>query len=536
MYLQFTQTGNYLGIDFKTGEVKFVTQYQRMIDAGYAVPQSDFAAYQAAINAPDIIRAADSEGSGSETTYLGQVATRCRLSLGKYGANAGQWIQYKSMHWSKDKIINPIVVIPHFYVSTANVESVVSGGNIKLAIEYPVGVFTLSNENIANGNAAVATGAGISALNFTITIPKNAQFWVRGLEINDAGPVYGGYPNGPYNQPASEGFESGTSAPTDKTTSGTIAPGDGFAKQPLLILAKTINPAVLIVGDSRAAGGNEGTYDGSGDVGEVARSIGRGYGYCSFALSSSRLDQYNAATRTYRDQIVSGTVAGANTGVSYFTVIVNAYGINDLFNGATVSTLTARRVAFAALYPSLPVIGTTLTPNATTTDGYATTTNQTPTNTWPNIRDFNEAVRTGLAGEKGYWDVASAVDPDRRGVFPASRNLTAAARNTACTFTASISGTTLTVSAITSGSLALGDPITDNTGSSTGLATSTVILAQLTGTAGSTGTYRLNNSQTKASRTMYVGGFATNDGTHINAQLSEVIRDSGVINLELLKR
>jgi len=62
MYIRFTQTGNYLGIDFKAGEIKFITQYQRMIAAGYgvAVTEDDFAEYQAGINAPDIVDAGPS--------------------------------------------------------------------------------------------------------------------------------------------------------------------------------------------------------------------------------------------------------------------------------------------------------------------------------------------------------------------------------------------------------------------------------------------------------------------------------------------
>ena len=66
-------------------------------------------------------------------------------------------------------------------------------------------------------------------------------------------------------------------------------------------------------------------------------------------------------------------------------------------------------------------------------------------------------------------------------------------------FTGSISGTTLTVTAVASGTILLG-PLTG-----TGIATNTLITAQLTGTGG-TGTYTVNNSQTVGSEAMTGGG------------------------------
>lgn len=63
-------------------------------------------------------------------------------------------------------------------------------------------------------------------------------------------------------------------------------------------------------------------------------------------------------------------------------------------------------------------------------------------------------------------------------------------------FTGSISGTTLTVTAIASGTILFDGKHTIN---ATGLIAGTVITAQLTGTAGSTGTYTVNKQQTLSS-------------------------------------
>ena len=68
--------------------------------------------------------------------------------------------------------------------------------------------------------------------------------------------------------------------------------------------------------------------------------------------------------------------------------------------------------------------------------------------------------------------------------------------------TGSISGTTLTISAVTSGGLAIGSVIT------TGASAGTTIVAFLTGLGG-TGTYQINQSQTVGSTTIAVAASTT---------------------------
>lgn len=80
-------------------------------------------------------------------------------------------------------------------------------------------------------------------------------------------------------------------------------------------------------------------------------------------------------------------------------------------------------------------------------------------------------------------------------------------------FTGSIAGTTLTVSAVSSGALAVGQTMI---GGAFAIADGTRILAQLTGTPGGTGTYSLTVSQTVGSQVM--DGFATDqDLVQVNA-------------------
>lgn len=83
----------------------------------------------------------------------------------------------------------------------------------------------------------------------------------------------------------------------------------------------------------------------------------------------------------------------------------------------------------------------------------------------------------------------------------------------AAVVTGSIATTTLTVSAVTSGSLSVGQYI-----SGSGVTAATKITAQLTGTAGGVGTYTVDTSQTAASTTItataaYATAFSGNTGT-----------------------
>lgn len=86
------------------------------------------------------------------------------------------------------------------------------------------------------------------------------------------------------------------------------------------------------------------------------------------------------------------------------------------------------------------------------------------------------------------------------GTWASVISLTIGSVNTlSASFTASIAGTTMTVTAVASGVLAAGQIISDITGN---LFVGTTIVNQLTGSAGSTGTYTISPSQTVGSEAM----------------------------------
>ena len=103
---------------------------------------------------------------------------------------------------------------------------------------------------------------------------------------------------------------------------------------------------------------------------------------------------------------------------------------------------------------------------------------------------------------KAYPADAAPTDATLTTITVATNTVGAAGGSVALnSFTGSIAGTTLTVSAIGTGGLYVGQTLTG-----TNVAAGTTIVKQLTGTAGSTGTYQVNISQTVASTTITGSG------------------------------
>ena len=99
--------------------------------------------------------------------------------------------------------------------------------------------------------------------------------------------------------------------------------------------------------------------------------------------------------------------------------------------------------------------------------------------------------------------------------------------NCGAVITASLSGTTLTVSAVSSGSLKIGQTIQGS-----GVATNTMITAFGTGT-GTTGTYTVSTSQTVASTTMYALNWTvipSSDGPFTGGDVVDIVDNYFVYN------
>ncbi|MBO0141259.1 hypothetical protein JZX87_08765 [Agrobacterium sp. Ap1] len=457
-----------------------------------------------------------------------QAATRCFPSL-NWNATL-PWLRAITVHTARRRLINPRVVYPNWRMSGSS-EASSGAGTLKVSLEYPAGVFTLANECIAVGGSAVTFPAGNLALTFNVTVPRGAKFWLRPLVNIPSGvnwtQMAGGNESN-YGIASGDFMDISTSAVADHTDGGAVGAANGSLYLPMVIATEHREAAPIIFGTSRAAGG---TYinDSNGDAGIECVILGRNHGYTNHAIAATLLASWNAGTHNYLGQLITA---------GYWTHVINEYGIND--TGDTAAALAGRRTTFASwvkgLRSDIVVIGETLYPRTSSTDGYASKANQTISS--QPIAEFNNLVRTGISGEDYCWDAADGLDPTREGKYPVTRNPNDASY-TPTLFTAGLSGTTLTVSSVTSGpALGVGVPI-----NAAGAAPSLWIVRQLSGTAGTVGTYEVNrahngfpNKPALAAGTSFTtAGYTTRDGLHAEWLGAEmIVNNKGPALLDLL--
>lgn len=117
---------------------------------------------------------------------------------------------------------------------------------------------------------------------------------------------------------------------------------------------------------------------------------------------------------------------------------------------------------------------------------------------------------SALAQSSGSATSEAAVLTSGYGVALSKRNVSSVVvKGVNAAFTGSIATTTLTVTALTSGTIQPGQTITG-----TGVTASTKIVQQLTGTTGGVGTYSVDTSQTAASTAITATGATYTDVTH----------------------
>lgn len=450
---------------------------------------------------------------------VGHAATRCFEPTAKLAAANYIWSQ--DIVYTKDA--GAVWTIGWaFWTTSNNSESYLTGNtSFSAAIEYPVGSGNWTYANECPGGAPITFDMGgtnkLCLLTFNKVIPRgkavkiralqdsataNGVFWRQGQSADQAHPL------------------QGMSGPSNGARPGLLDAFSNFGEYsfpPVLVATQTRQPSALLFHDSREECASDGPRPPFYDNGLVSPALAAaGIGYSQMGHSGLALSQFLAGTRTQRMALAP-----------YFTHVGNLYGINDLVaQGRSAAQLLADDATFAALFPNNEVFTDTFMPALGTTDGFATLANQSITAAnLAKVKTVNEGRRAGVVGNSFCLDVIDKLDPLWTYKWPIDRNPALASRATGCQFTGSISGTTLTVTAISSGSLNVNDPIVDKQDTSTDQkVTGCTIQEQLTGSAGSTGTYRISRPQTLTSRTLYVGGYGASDGYHQAKDLSEQVK------------
>lgn len=342
-------------------------------------------------------RSAPSAGNGPPI-YTGAIATRSYVPTDNTSSNNS--LNSRTTHFARTDIKSVQIVIPNFYTKGGIPETGIGGpATVTACLEYPAGTY-IPFKFSGSTTGTIPNGGILTSDSLSISIPFGAEFFTRIHILNSAGIVWTQFSAASAFM-STDAMNFGNNV-TDESCSGTIS--DTFTQIkffPLAIVGPTTRPSACLYGDSRQSGYGD-TADAWGDTGEFARSIGPAYAYIN-------LGTYGDTVSTF---LGTGSATNRLAMAQYCTQVFEEYGINDLSIGKTAAELEGYTNQFIALFPGKEVWVATLPPETTSTDGWATTTNQTAASNNTDRINFNTAVRGGnsIVGARGYVEESGVVE------------------------------------------------------------------------------------------------------------------------------
>lgn len=341
--------------------------------------------------------------------YLGQVATRNIVPDFINPTNVQ--VRARRAMWARSQIVNPTFRFPNFYVAGTAVgqtyQETSPGGaaTITAALEYPLGTFTQITFS-ASSSGTIPNGGVLDCDAVAITIPAGAKFYIRTFMTNASGvcinlgvAVSTGH-GSPGNPTFGDALDTGASGIVDNTISGAAYTSTTSTNSygPMLSLAQTTAPAVLIFGDSISYGEQD-QGDTSGDTGSVARSVGPNFAYANYGIRGDSVFKWLTNSPVRRAVL------------PYFSHVIFEFGVNDfIVQGRTAAQLAVDTQSAVALMGGKKTFACTILPSTTTTDNYATLVNQTPVSWNADRITENDRRRTVPAGFTSCFDLASALE------------------------------------------------------------------------------------------------------------------------------
>lgn len=337
---------------------------------------------------------------GTANAYLGQIATRSWIPNNFFATN--KQIMSRTFHYARDVISSLQIVIPNFTVVSAAAPNMGENGpgataTVTASIEYPAGTFHQATFS-GSTSGTIADGGMIVTDPIAVSIPNGAQFFCRIWYSCAAGIIYGTSSNG---MSTGDGVAFGVTTP-DLTMSGTVTQATNITGvAPAALIAMTKKRSVALLGNSRGYGASD-TGDSSGDLGEMARSIGPSLAYLNLCVPSDRAIDFTTGSHSTNRRAL----------MSYASSRVSEFGINDVTQGAAPSAIVSALQTIAG-YKTTPIWQTTISPQTTSTDSWATTANQTPNANNSNRVSLNGSIRAGLAGFAGFFEIADVNESAR---------------------------------------------------------------------------------------------------------------------------
>lgn len=202
------------------------------------------------------------------------------------------------------------------------------------------------------------------------------------------------------NKAIGEGVTTGN---TDKSQgSSEVPPSEGTCYSPVLLLASSPARPVAVVGfhgDSIIAGNADAVIDN----GWARRAlVPRGIAYVDCSKGGGKIETSSQYVASEGRMQLAGFASCA----------IEAYGVNDFLAGRTFAQIRSdkERLWHRLLERGQKVFATTVTPVATSTDGFTTTKNQTTNANNVARAQLNEWLRGGPSELSGLIDTAAAVE------------------------------------------------------------------------------------------------------------------------------
>lgn len=332
---------------------------------------------------------------GVKTFSTRNVAQRGRQCEAKSGSNIQMSGCAKLIFPFAQKSVS--LRFPTYYVPSTGVETNAGGTTtLRASVKSPSGVFTRLTFS-GSDSITVTDGAMITADPIDV-VAGTYEVWTW---RNCTGKIIY-YTNSQFL--TGEGSNFGATV-TDLTDAGGTINANGIIYGPIDALANSNVPSVLLFGSSSTAGVQD-TSTGDGHYGILARCVGSaGLPYTLASAPSTLLSQFAGS---YSNRVALG---------AYHQHVVMAYGNNDIFLGSrTAAQLLADTITAVSLYSAqgCKCWPTTLGPQSTSTDSFATTANQT-TAAQNSVRvTYNDYVRAGsVSGAAGYFEIADVLESAR---------------------------------------------------------------------------------------------------------------------------
>ncbi len=284
------------------------------------------------------------------------------------------------------------------YIPSGGVETG-SGGTAtyRVYVEYPHGTWTTLTWGGAGSGTVANNSTGCTDLtSLGFTIPPYTRFRITGdVSIPSGHVVSSGWSNVCDRANGDEFLlgASGYGHGQDDTVLGASTPNNAAqCYYPALVMGYTDKSVWGLVGDSIANGVNDMASDPSGARGLYGRAMAVLGPHINYGVSGDQSGLYSvSANSTNRTALLAQ--GGA-------TSILLQLGVNDIFTASKtadqlVTTNNTIVSNLQAAIPNIHVYWVTITPSTTSTDGFATTANQTTSSVNSNNRrtQYNDFLR-----------------------------------------------------------------------------------------------------------------------------------------------